>query len=153
MNIVFLDFDGVLNTPRTWTRPTHRAIERPLVRRVSDLCDATDARIVISSAWRLHQSVATLQTILGRHGLNPTRVIDRTPWLPHQPRQDEILQWLRQTRHAVARFVALDDDTAGDRQWEKIAAQFVQIDFRYGVQPADIKRATQILTAATRRVA
>lgn len=45
--IVFLDFDGVITTLKSnWT------IDNEKVELVKQICDATGAKIVISSSWR-----------------------------------------------------------------------------------------------------
>ena len=45
--IIFLDFDGVITTLKSkWT------IDNEKVELVKQICDATGAKIVISSSWR-----------------------------------------------------------------------------------------------------
>ena len=55
MRVIFLDIDGVLNhdtsmelTKDYWTKP-----ETYLIERLKKIIDATDAKIVLSSDWRL----------------------------------------------------------------------------------------------------
>lgn len=117
--VVFLDFDGVLNTPTRWGQnPPESALEPALVRRVSRFCDRAGACVVVSSTWRIDHSVERLRGFLATAGFARTeRIIDVTPDFCGRPRQDEILAWLEQTSTSSA-WVILDDDSLGDRQWE-----------------------------------
>ena len=57
MKIIFLDIDGVLNSEMyEWSRGEDRAdnrIDLSRVRLLKDIVSATDAKIVLSSTWRL----------------------------------------------------------------------------------------------------
>ena len=116
MTVLFLDVDGVLNN--------HEALKRnppldPLcVGVLNDLVEAFDARIVVSSTWRLFYSLDEIRSLLAAHGLvNPARVIDATPHgetaqgdrSVSQPRGLEIQAWLS-AHQEVTRFVILDDE-------------------------------------------
>jgi len=46
MKILFLDFDGVITIPPTWTLNTEK------IKLVKKIVDATGAKIVVSSSWR-----------------------------------------------------------------------------------------------------
>ena len=72
-NIVFLDFDGVLNNERHFR-------ERPHLYPECLYCDNVEAflrvnarlspEVIISSAWRLFYTVPELQQIFHKHGLS-----------------------------------------------------------------------------------
>ena len=56
--IIFLDFDGVITTLKSkWT------IDNEKVELVKQICDATGAKIVISSSWRRYTLEQTLEQI------------------------------------------------------------------------------------------
>lgn len=146
MKIIFLDIDGVLNTPATWgKRPLSQgdAIEAELVQRVSDLAEGTDALVVISSTWRMMLDLGTLKVLLNRKGFVETwRIIDITPHLGH--RAKDIAAWLS-THRDVTAYVALDDDTAYDGL-NSLGKHWVPIDPAVGLQNADCKKAMELLT-------
>ena len=146
--VVFLDFDGVLNTPTRWGQnPPESALEPALVRRVSRFCDRAGACVVVSSTWRIDHSVERLRGFLAAAGFARTeRIIDVTPDFCGRLRQDEILAWLEQTSTSSA-WVILDDDSLGDRQWEKVDGHMVLVNGDVGLTLADVRKAHAILRA------
>jgi len=111
--IIFLDFDGVLNCNTTKdlvTFPPWGAIFRGLdddkVQLVSKLAEVTGAKVVISSTWRLHFSIAELKDILAKRGFTAD-VVGETPH-SHKERGDEIQDWIEENGKPEA-FVVLDD--------------------------------------------
>lgn len=115
--VIFLDFDGVLNTYRNWGRfPKAEALTPELVDRVHRLCKEFDADIVISSAWRTIYTLPELRSLLEKRGHLPAdRVIDRTPdWKgPFSQRGQEIKEWLNANGRRETPFIILDDLYAG----------------------------------------
>lgn len=111
--LIFLDFDGVLNTYKTWGKfPREDAIEPELVERVKRLCEETDAEIVISSAWRTIYPLNELKRLLEkRGGLQPELVIGITPdWHgPFSQRGQEIGEWRGVNGREADPYVILDD--------------------------------------------
>lgn len=107
MNLLFLDFDGVINNPATEHRPyvwpewhqnaglvsNTRWIEPDLIAIVERIRAAFDADIVISSTWRQHYTLEQLRDILECH-IPRSRVIDVTPKL-YSDRGTEIEYSLR----------------------------------------------------------
>jgi hypothetical protein len=149
MRVIFLDVDGCLNTPLTWgRRPEIHAIEGVLVKRVSDLADATNAVVVISSTWRVLHPLADLKTWLYHRGFRQvSKIIDITPDHPWPAvRQDEILAWIDTAPRTVTSFVVLDDDTVGDKDWSKVVNNMILINPQTGITDADCRAATEILT-------
>ena len=67
--IIFLDFDGVITTLKSkWT------IDNEKVKLVKQICDATGAKIVISSSWRrctLEQTIEAITTQETVYGHSP----------------------------------------------------------------------------------
>ncbi len=143
--IIFLDFDGVLNTPKNWgKRPLIHAITPELVKRVSNFRKEIDAHIVIASTWRKHFDIAEIQFMLEHHGFeNAEYVIDYTPILEQQ-RQYEIMAWL-QEHNDVENYVILDDNTGEDPDWDLVDNHWVRVNFEVGLQYDDLHRAKEIL--------
>lgn len=147
--IVFLDFDGVLNSS-VFLGARHRAgddsidqIDPEAVARLSRIVSASGADVVISSTWRLAFTLADLRGRLNAHGFTG-RVIDRTPNLPDEDRAAEILAWLADPpRDRPETFVIVDDD--GDAGLRELAPHFVRTDFTHGLQDRHVERALRIL--------
>lgn len=111
-NIVFLDFDSVLNSQRTFEAfGTLSTFDPIAVRLVSKLCNETEAEIIISSSWRVpYDTVDKLLPRMAQCGAAglATWVVGMTPWLP-TGRGDEIAAWLNEHSQTVLRYVILDD--------------------------------------------
>lgn len=116
--VIFLDFDGVICTPRAcvsmqekgrFTRLDPVGLE--FVRR---LHTEFDASIVISSSWRLGWSNYQFQDLFGVCGFsdisNAMHKDWRTPELNGEPRGKEIEQWLSE-HDDVKQYLILDDDS------------------------------------------
>lgn len=120
--VIFLDFDGVLNSREYMkSRPAEHAdfddiddVDPDAVARVQRIVDATDARIVISSTWRLLHELDELRDILKARGLTTGKVVAATPALHDKDRGDEIQRWLDMASIFTRRpegIVILDDDS------------------------------------------
>lgn len=117
--VIFLDIDGVLNHRGWFLSRSHAAdgdditdIDPEAVARVQRIVDATDARIVISSTWRLLHERDEIRAFLRDRGLTG-KIIDSTPSLPRLDRGDEIQLWLDSASVYPRRpngIVILDDD-------------------------------------------
>lgn len=124
MKVLFLDFDGVLNHSDFFQSfldehdqliaPIPNADERldgACVAQLNRVVEATGAKIVVSSTWRLFRSVSELQTILNRFGF-VGEVIDKTTTLNqynYDRRSKEIDLWLLE-HPEVEMFAVVDDD-------------------------------------------
>jgi len=118
MKLIFLDFDGVLNSLR-WVRsqsPLHDyvvgGLDSDAVARVKKIMDTSGAKIVVSSSWRLFHPLSQLQDLLEEYDIDRNDVVGVTPFISG-PRGDEIAAYLRQwpLRHnRVESCVILDDD-------------------------------------------
>jgi hypothetical protein len=123
MNVVFLDFDGVVNIP-WWSKvngkyicrynyPSDGAVNNTqAVQWISEFCEQFDYKIVISSTWRcerhggLQKCIECLKAAGLRDGVD---VIGSTPFLPWMQRGDEITKWLSQ-HPEVTGYLIFDDD-------------------------------------------
>ncbi len=119
---VMLDIDGVLNSVDSaigWCAlKGHQQEELTLdpisVGLLKSLCDITDAKIVISSTWRLGRTVQDFVEIFKLYEWDNAPIIDMTPSLPgkrdsHERRGHEIQQWL--DNNPVDSYVIFDDDS------------------------------------------
>lgn len=124
MKVLFLDIDGVLNSVSWYKNRPHRFLKdnpeesdwaceldpsailvfKKLVHDVPDL------QIVISSTWRRNYELSEFQRRLSQMlSIEPSRVIDRTPWL-NTIRGLEIQDWLTRNPQ-VTKFAIIDDDS------------------------------------------
>ena len=150
INIVFLDVDGVLNSiaflkANPDLHPDDH-IDPLNVKRLNDLTDATGAKIVVSSTWRLPflwiNDLAGLKALLARHGVTGD-IIGMTPSLnPHQPRGKEIQQWMDDSGLDIGNIVILDDDSDMAHLWNLLVKTDL---FNGGLQDHDVALAIQIL--------
>ena len=152
MKIVFLDIDGVLNTfeslrlcKESGGRPhTHSGWSSACLTALERLLDTTDARVVISSVWRL---VSKEHLIMGYHFNHwlGDRVVGHTKDL-YSPGEDrtlrgqEIQEWLDE--HDVESYVILDDDSD---MLDSQAPFFVQTSMQTGLTEEHVDRAIAIL--------
>lgn len=104
--IIFTDVDGVLNQLQR-----NYFIDIDCVEILSELCKKLNAKIVLSSTWRLGYSncgksspqVEKLKKIFEMHNIE---LIGRTPKL--DDRGEEIIKYIES--HNISRYLILDDD-------------------------------------------
>jgi hypothetical protein len=102
--IIFLDFDGVIVTAHD--RYTNG--DQYCVFQLNRITDSTEAKIVVSSSWRIGRTVEELRELLKLWGVT-AECIDKTPRNWGKSRGDEIQEWL--DKNPVDSFVILDDDS------------------------------------------
>lgn len=150
MKIVFLDFDGVLNS-RTWMMNNqhrvatnhmwlHETVDELAVARVEIICKATGAKVVVSSTWRRVHSLEKLRSILANHGFTG-EVVGTTPTLG-SARGNEIAQWLN-TNGPIEGFVIIDDDS----DMVHLSHKLVQTQFEFGLVDSDVPKAVEVLNS------
>ena len=166
MKIVFLDFDGVLNSHayiRTLDEKARKGVvglERAAVERLNRLLDHTGAHIVVSSTWRHNRTPEQLAELLHEAGfVYRSKVIGRTPrWLSKSPggiyaadsRGHEIQAWLDGADDygiTVDAFVILDDDS----DMAHLADRLVKTSFDDGLQDQHVEEAIRLLNGALQK--
>ena len=115
MKVIFLDFDGVLNSSKYLLscEAYGVAIDPSRMVLLKQIVDATNAEIVLSTSWREHWSEdymncdctgVLINSIFSTYGL---KIFDKTPEM-HERREIEIKSWLNM-HPEVEKFVVLDD--------------------------------------------
>lgn len=137
MRILFLDFDGVVNTPMWDSKTHHCRFNQPTdgkvnnvqaVQWVSSFCAKYDYKIVITSSWRI--DAIDCRECLKNAGLwDDVEILDATPYLPYSTRGDEINYWLAQLDEPVNYLILDDDDDFTPEQH----AHLIQTDSQIGV--------------------
>lgn len=142
--IVFLDIDGVLNTMRTARLFGNHFINDSLVALVAQIVIATDAKIVLSSNWRIEEDTKkVVEEALAVHDLE---IFDCTPVIDPPPegfvhRSKEIQLWLDDK--TIHKFAILDDDPRADLK----NGSFFQVDETVGLTMETTERVITHLNA------
>lgn len=121
--IIFLDFDGVVETifwekneDGSYTLNSLKHNEERYLNNtqaigwLNELYNKVPYDIVVSSTWRMSMDVQQLQNLLIRSGFNKEiKVIGKTPRL-YQQRGIEIQQWI-DDNDFKGKFIIIDDDS------------------------------------------
>jgi hypothetical protein len=158
--IIFLDFDGVLNSQLWYVRTKGSRerddLDKEAIGFLNTLIKNTGAKVVVTSTWRLGRTVEELQEILDRNGFKG-EVIGKTKELRLGEdgdcilRGNEILQWMKAHPEILGtpywdykHYVIFDDDS-DMLYWQK--NNFIHIDSYAGLSPNSIFHAEKILNA------
>jgi len=139
--IVFLDFDGVLNSDQsTEELGTRYRFSRSSVSALNSVLQQSDILIVVTSSWREHWSLRENAEFLERDGVVPGRVVGKTPVLERE-RGLEIDAWLQSAPYSITSFVILDDrdDVAMH------CPRLVQVNPAIGLSAEQAQLATELL--------
>lgn len=170
MKFLFLDFDGVLNSRLYFQRMEgqipdedyicRRAqmIDPEAVSRLNRIIDVTNARIIVSSSWRI-DPVEELQKVLEQRGFKH-RLHGRTPngsemweagvstpgraWRGHEIdawMTKGVGLWLEEGPRTVKSFVILDDDS----DMVHLMDRLVRTDYSIGLTDVDADHAIKML--------
>jgi hypothetical protein len=149
MKVIFLDMDGVLNNRKSLTAAANNAIfptgnatfhtvDPDCVNRLRKLVEATDAKIVVSSTWRMFMDEVYRAfnwcdwkdvPIIGRTGKFGARGAEIDAWLKSNPE--------------VTQYVILDDDSFDIHQ----KTHFVKTEHELGLTDDDCTAAQIILNS------
>ncbi|MBQ1827234.1 MAG: hypothetical protein II126_04605 [Erysipelotrichaceae bacterium] len=103
VNVLFLDFDGVINIPLKPGRPL--GFDRECMENICRLCHRFDLKIVVISSWKRGSSY---RQILYDQGLDgDIEVIGKTDDLPG-PREKEVMKYLTDNVF-IDKFIIIDD--------------------------------------------
>lgn len=142
MKILFLDFDGVINTFMQFSNEGR--FSATACRHITELLAAVpNLQIVVSSAWR-HSGLNAMKKLLSRNGIDSDRVLDVTgTYKEGQGRGNrgyEIQQWLA-AHPEVVNFVIIDDDS----DMGELTNKMVKTNSFIGITTRDVHRAIEIL--------
>lgn len=113
--IVFLDMDGVVATPlaaRAYGKKMW-CVDPTIANALSRTLEKVDARIVVSSTWRLlHNNFDTFHDLLSPYNLERHLLCHSTAWRTGKARSTrgaEITDWI-ETYGEPEKYIILDDD-------------------------------------------
>ena len=150
--IVFADIDGVLNSRQSITNAHYKGeysryntYPAPYhVKQLNKIIELTNAKVVISSTWRIGKSISELRHILLLADFKGN-LVDTTPILdksdPDIIRGMEIRAWL-DLHPDIRKFVILDEDS----DMGNLTPHLVQTTFEWGLTEEHIDKAVKILT-------
>ena len=120
MKVIFLDFDGVITTPKSGYN-----LSPELMEKVKKICDETGAKIVVSSSWRFGSNSVEdfIRSITEDKefcpvpfsfpklivGITPTLLDNGEKYYTHTFRGSEIGKYLM-NHEEVTRYILLDDE-------------------------------------------
>jgi len=154
--LIFLDIDGVLNHQLFYEKKSQAQrygdVGHPLcdldpdkVELLNELIKNTNAKVVISSIWRLGKTIGDLQLLLEKVGFIG-EIVGLTPRLRIKgvriPRGVEIYNYLEDNQENNTGYVILDDDS-DMMLWQK--NNFFWIDSYCGLTPTIVYKATNFL--------
>lgn len=158
MKVIFLDFDGVLNSigsivmyTRVKAEKRHEQLCPVCTSNLIYLLDKVpEAKVVISSTWRKFHSLDWLRDKLKFYGIDSSRVIDRTPFrLSDRVRGYEIEEWLEDNAALnIESFVILDDNS----DMANLMHKLVKTDTRDGLTFSKVQEAIKILGAEDKSI-
>lgn len=171
MKVIFLDIDGVLNSTEYFLnapdeylnsdpdielddkeeriKEWSKDIDSESVECLNKIIEATDAKVVLSSAWR-NSRWEEVEACLKNRGFNYS-ILDRTPILTGESlvRGNEILNWIQHNAQFVKMpyykyedYLILDDST-DMLLWQK--DNFYHVDNSVGLKEKDVQSCIQIL--------
>lgn len=153
MKIIFLDVDGVLNCKSTKERfNEYIGVEQSKISLLKEIVEATGAKIVLSSTWRLNmlwykQGISVkldeynyLVNELAKQGLT---IFDITPSHKDSWRGREIQEWLDTTTEKIDGYVVIDDDTYDIAKEHR--GHLLMTSWKHGLKPNAVKIAIDIL--------
>lgn len=134
MKVIFLDFDGVLNTPAHCSKPDYYKdpCDTPHVEVLNEVIARTGAKVVISSVWRMDGMEKCIDhltrkgfkgQVIGVTTSHPktgdTRGHEIQEWLDMQQTTANALGGEAKQRQTVEKFVIIDDDSdmTGVEKW------------------------------------
>jgi len=162
MRLLFLDFDGVLNSDAYFASPAFLAVTEGLsdaevmllnreyhldpakVALLNSLVEMLDLSVVISSSWRLQYSLDELNAMLAARGATfravavTPRVTEHDPVKPLRAR--EILAYLGHLSVPCEAVVVLDDD-----HLDGLVPGHVHVDGALGLLAQQLERCTELL--------
>lgn len=117
MNVVFLDYDGVVNTPmwdedgkhcRYNSASDNKVNNFQAVQWVSEFCQKYNYDIVVTSTWRFQDNYKDCLINGGLH--DGIKILGRTPHIFHRSRGDEIQMYI-DSHPKIEKFLIFDDDS------------------------------------------
>lgn len=145
MNVIFLDVDGVLNNAKTFykrylnyliTGKQNLEIDEKMVERLKKIVDATSAKIVLSSSWRVFFTKHNNEVFADSKGYQLCEILEKynmeifdlTPYDKNRHRGNEISAYLNENE--VDKYIIIDDD---DFDLQDLSEHVIKTSFKSGL--------------------
>lgn len=158
MKLIFLDFDGVINSKQFFNSlqnrdkddklvlvDTDEMFDTKAVKLINQLVEKSKAEVVVSSSWRIMHDLEDLNKILKKFGAT-FEAIDVTPRL-YEERGIEIqtyLDYVKSKGDIVESFIIIDDDS--DMAHFRNTNHFIKTTFDTGFTEWHLEEAIKVLT-------
>lgn len=148
--IVFLDVDGVLNTSTTVerTKTGEIFVDETLLNRLVNLCNKTNAKVIISSDWRFGANInadpsdkSNYNELIEKLSSKGISIVENPCTEMLRTRGKEIQDCISKLGDVIESFVILDD-------WDDVepfSDNFVHVSAGVGLTDEDVELAIQIL--------
>ena len=141
-NVVFLDIDGVLVCPQNKLSDKHEGLEfdSASVNVLKEILDKFDAKLIITSSWRINKSLEQLQELFRFYGLS-SYVLDKLPdFVDYMERENAIKSYVN--LKGISNYLILDD-----MPFETLQKNAIQTELRKGLKaiPQDTLKNISIL--------
>ena len=156
MKLIFLDIDGVLNNSETAARAPsgNTGIEDKLVQKLAHIVGETDAKIILTSDWKIEweefefccsEDAKYLNRKLKKQGIKITsKTYDEHVYDTYfEDRGKGIHKFLKKIQN-LETYVVIDDHTFSDFD-EEIRAHLVLTDYSKGLTDEDAEKAIRLL--------
>ena len=162
MKLIFLDFDGVLNSQLYFKKRRAEKLaghdlgvagdlDPEAVGFLNEMIEKTGAKVVVSSTWRIGMTIEELQELLEKVGFKG-EVVGITPDLRGGSvlRGNEILEWIKDNPAIVRGYYSdytdyvIFDGDSDMLYWQR--NNYFQCDGYVGLTPNVAYRATRFLT-------
>lgn len=142
MDVIFLDFDGVLNTDSTTEKyEGYTGIDPELVENLNAIISATGAKVVLSTSWRIAYGEKICTEVLVAAGFQG-EIVGQTPRAFR--RDKDILTALWENEGLIGKYVILDDDNDVARD-PTLKKYWVATNLHDGLTPERAQKAISIL--------
>jgi hypothetical protein len=143
VRIIFLDFDGViLPLPSDGHFELNLEVSDEAIKNLNILVQLSEAKVVVSSAWRLTRTPKQLKELLTSWGFKGEVAGKTTSSFGDEDRGADILHWLSHSTEMVESYVILDDDPT---DLGPLAKHLVSVKPDVGLQFHDVLEASRIL--------
>jgi hypothetical protein len=159
MKVIFLDFDGVLNSVQSFIYhnrqvllgltdiPTHESFCPIASSNLQYILEELpDVQIVVSSTWRKYKTLKALQEIFKTNNLLPERMIGTTPVSKEGYRGTEIQEYLN-AHPEITEFVIVDDDSDMKPYMDRL----VKTNGRNGLMFTDAEKVIELFGGANEK--
>lgn len=153
--LLFLDFDGVLNSYSHGSYRTHTPDEygpsHEICERIKKLCERSGAQIIISSNWRkfdidgqyrFNENFYT-NPLSKVYGLLGEHIIGTLPPYRHVTKAECLILWFEETGYMGDKWVILDDDkneNLGITSDYDIKNHYIEVDPEFGITEKIIEK-------------